>query len=251
MKKIILSLLSLLVAVSASAQISSLGKSNQGIGNGMLHSKVSITDTQYNTNNISSWNKVYLSYVMPHFGVYKELNYGVTAGYAAAFKLDKKLQLFLEYGGALSYSSYSQSEDTYVPVTNNDDSNESEYTTYESAVMKTTETYIDVKIPVNLAYRINFGGAFSIVPYWGVNLKAGIIGSRKVTVGDEKESVSMYDGDKVGANDELSRINFGMQYGLNLTYKKLGIGIGRENDFTKICNDSKYYSTTVTLSYFL
>lgn len=235
MKKIILFAIALFVTVTSNAQgiygkpntINPIGKSS--VGNGLLQSSATISDTEFNKTPLSTWSNIMISYNEP-FYTDKDLDSGFSVGYHTSMILDRDLKLFLEYGGVASYSSYGQNTDSY----------------------DIKDTYFDVKIPANLAFRFSLSDKVSVIPYAGLNLKVGVLATSNVdyTEGEEKsKELNLYSSDDVSDSEKMNRINLGVQYGVNLTYKVVCFGIGWENDFTETYTDNKYGNFAISLGY--
>ncbi|MFI3330379.1 MAG: hypothetical protein R3Y38_01065 [Rikenellaceae bacterium] len=150
-----------------------------GLSNAISQLNIEISSVEYAKNKITKWNKIIVSYVIPTLD--KDLDYGISAGYLTAFKITP-IDFFIELGGVMTYSTYAEKYTQDGESKWNEDTQS--YDDPELLDCVNRESYFDIKVPVNLAYRINFADNFSIVPYVGVNVKCSLVSTYKVKVGD-------------------------------------------------------------------
>jgi len=136
---------------------------------------------------------------------------GFELGFIKGISLTNRIPLFLELGGQLTWT---HSKDEVDNVDNK-------------------VTFMNIAIPVNVAYKFAFANSenITIVPFVGPNFKFNVIGKEKW--GDEK--VSYLSKDDMGGKDNRANI---FQVGLNLGVgvniaQRLYVGYRFQPDFTK------------------
>lgn len=141
--------------------------------------------------------------------------------------------------------------------------------------MKATYSTLNMKVPVNLAYKLTFGDV-SLIPYVGLNFKLNLLGQLKYSLEDpddlensrydseddfwdemedleedgKKQNINMFDKKDVGSKDAVwKRFQMGWQIGIGLDYNSLHVGLGYTKDMMELCKKVKTSSVMVSLGY--
>lgn len=149
---------------------------------------------------------------------------GFTADYKHGFGLISNL--YVETGLGIGYASGSENYGGLV---------EAKFSTF------------NMKIPVNLAYRINLG-ICSIQPYTGLNLKLNLTATEELTVNGSTAKESYFGEDAYGESLGGKRFQMGWQIGLGFNFSKIYAGIEYGIDFMPLVNytNSGYYNKVKT-----
>lgn len=142
---------------------------------------------------------------------------GMKAGVLHGFLLNKNLPVFLEVGGAVQYQEAS-----------------SDYGPYGYYFDKTT--LLSLNVPVNVTYKLSTRGGLYIAPYAGVIFRYNISSKMKFDNDGEDVTINMFDKDD--AHLTANHFQAGVEYGLNLGYKRFNINVGK-NYYTEYCNGLK------------
>lgn len=144
---------------------------------------------------------------------------GFTLGYVHAFSLTKKLPLFIETGGGVTFARYGETDD------NN--------TKYNTSVVGLT-------IPANVVYEYAINSKLSLKPYTGFYVRINVLSrnERQEDSGGHK-SWNNYKKDDVGEYT-WNRVQGGWQIGATLDVRKFNIGIGYALDFNEISEKTKW-----------
>lgn len=241
MKKLFFLMVTCLVATTASAQFvnSGGGNSRSTASSGNFFGQMSTDDYNrfyvgYNPTKIK-WDESEYEDIFP-------MSSSLSVGYLHASSLSSQLPLFLEYGANFQYS-FGKETDSY----------EDEYETELSMNM------YSLNIPVNLALKLQFNDC-ALTPYLGLNFRANVAGSYKLSVEDEEESMNIFsksDMEDWWETDEMTakRFQAGLNFGVGFNYKNLYLGVGHISDFSKIFNYSdadfvgKLGVTTLTVGF--
>ena len=170
---------------------------------------------------------------------------GFSIGYEHAFKVAKKLPLFIQTGLDLNFARYSDEESDY------DDYND-ETETYE-----TKRTTLGLSIPVNFVYGVKINDMLAIKPYTGFYLRVNLMAKDKDTYTwsdgidseTEEEEYNWFDEKEVGKDGTWNRCQFGWQIGATLDISKFNVGIGYALDFNEIAEKTKNSKFMVKLGY--
>ena len=146
---------------------------------------------------------------------------GLTVSYVQAWNISKRLPLFVEAGGGLSFSRHSF------------DSSEGDIT------LKTSHNLLGLYIPANVVYKISINDKLALKPYTGIYLRLGRWGDEKYEAGGEGNPAS--DSYRVAGEDggalQLGLLNMtngkGVQFGA-INY--IGYGI----DFNKMAPEARF-----------
>ena len=185
---------------------------------------------------------------------------GFSVDYEHAFKVAKKLPLFIQTGIGINFSRHSDSEsesDEYYGYT----------VGYES---KNSITQLGLNIPINLVYGVKINEQLAIKPYTGFYLRVNLMAKEKeeftLNIPSEfedyidrsdyeyDESYNLFDKDDVnelyGSDDwKWNRVQFGWQIGATLDISKFNVGIGYALDFNEITEKTKTSKFMVKLGY--
>ena len=156
---------------------------------------------------------------------------GFGLGFIKGIELSKTKPLFLELGANANFlfkkADFSEGEDYKLTA---------------------KYSFLNLAIPVNLAYRIKVSDAFSIQPFAGLNMKFNLLGKCKYEVEEDsfsfeseenffsdKYSVDEYgdsDGDSYFGGDKAKRVQLGLNVGCGFNISKLYIGYTFQPDLT-------------------
>ena len=185
---------------------------------------------------------------------------GFSVDYEHAFKVAKKLPLFIQTGIGINFSRHSDSEsesDEYYGYT----------VGYES---KNSITQLGLNIPINLVYGVKNNEQLAIKPNTGFYLRVNLMAKEKeeftLNIPSEfedyidrsdyeyDESYNLFDKDDVnelyGSDDwKWNRVQFGWQIGATLDISKFNVGIGYALDFNEITEKTKTSKFMVKLGY--
>lgn len=156
---------------------------------------------------------------------------GFGIGFIKGIELSKNTPLFLEVGGNLTFfhkkEKLSESEDN------------------SSFTYTDQYNFLNLAIPVNVAYRINVADAFSVQPFAGLNMKFNIMGKEKWETEevDAKNSYSasgeenfFKEGEEDGSifGQKANRFQLGLNIGCGFNIaKKLYVGYTFQPDLVK------------------
>lgn len=169
---------------------------------------------------------------------------GFTVGYLRGISLSKNIPLFLEVGGRINYAWWSETE-------------EGEYNDYD-VELKQTISYLNISVPVNIAYKIAFQNSnISVTPYTGLALKANLLGNYTVKAEvsdgydseDEEETSSFFDKDEVGKDLLWDRVQLGWNIGAGVNFNKFYLGFNYGVDLTGLAKKISSSNYAVTLGY--
>lgn len=267
MKKVRLFLMAFmaLVAVSASAQFVNSGNKSQTSTASSFNS-----GSSYKVD-LNGWDRITVSfspmkYVTNVKGADDFNMTGFSLGYEKGFSIAKSLPFFIETGLNLQYA-FKNFDDE-----DRDDVGIPNPFYYD---MKATYSTLNMKVPVNLAYKLTFDDV-SLIPYIGLNFKLNLLGQLKYSLEDPddlensgydseddfwdemedseedgiKQSLDMFDKKDVGSKDAVwKRFQMGWQIGIGLDYNSLHVGLGYTKDIMELCKKVKTSSVMVSLGY--
>lgn len=152
---------------------------------------------------------------------------GLLVGYSKAFSISSSIPLFIEAGGALEYSFYSEDE-------------------YGDG--ETNFSMLSIKVPVNVVYNYQFpNSTVALAPYAGLRLRANLLAKEKYEYGSYSSTVDLFDEDDMGKDYTWKRIQIGAQLGANVKFNnKFFVGAGYGFDFSEIaekCTISEFSLT--------
>lgn len=172
------------------------------------------------------YNKVFVSYAytnlhQKHAHLDEIGMLGAEVGYAHGFGLSKEMPLYVEVGANLRYNVGDQECTTY-------------YTTPFTEKMKAQ--ILSLVVPVNFTYEFAIPNSnVSIAPYVGVHARYNLMAKSKYENSiDECEGwQNKFDKDVNDAN----HFQFGYQVGVNVNIKSFYVGIGYNQDLTRLYKD--------------
>lgn len=200
---------------------------------------------------------------------------GFAIGYDKGFNIAPQLPIFLETGINMQYAFKSLDSEELAEVTGvlwgvtigN---------AAHPVLFKATYSTLNLKIPVNLAYKLTFGDV-SVIPYGGINFKVNIIGKMKFGIDDtddlpdgwseddvwdeykdqtdKTQSTNLLDKKEVednlgGDKDQVwNRFQMGWQIGVGVDYNSWHVGLGYTKDIMELCKKVKTSSVLISLGY--
>ena len=176
---------------------------------------------------------------------------GLSVGYSKVMSIMETSPLYLEVGGALQYSFYSEDLDDYYGGYDYDDY----YYYYYSRPTRSSDDdhemkwyMVSLKVPVNLMYEFEASDAVSIVPFGGLTARFNLFGSYKY---GDSDSVDLFDKKKMG-NNPVKRFQIGWQIGCNVMFNnKWYLGASYGSDFSEVQKKTKISTTTVQVGFVL
>lgn len=171
---------------------------------------------------------------------------GFSIGYEHAFKVAKKLPIFIQTGLDLNFARHSDEESE-------------NYGDGEIESWETKTTALGLSIPVNFVYGVKINDMLAIKPYTGFYLRVNLMAKEKDTYSyndgegyseSEETKINLFDEDEVGSKDwTWNRCQFGWQIGATLDISKFNVGIGYALDFNEITEKTKTSKFMVKLGY--
>lgn len=170
------------------------------------------------------------------------INQGVTLGYLESRHVWKGLPLFVEYGANVQYLFGKEKLSGEL--------------LFDAPIDYHFKTNIfAVNVPVNLALRLSFeNDTIAVTPFVGLNLRLNLAGKQTTIVGDSENEVKIFnssdDSDAAGVN-AFNRMQFGLNFGVAVTYDVYTLSIGRVADFTRLSKEGKgrLGVTSISLGY--
>lgn len=143
---------------------------------------------------------------------------GVGVSYIHGFSVSSTLPIFVETGAKFTAAFKNENGGDYYD---------------EDAEVKTT--YLNIAVPVNVAYKFAVGEGMSIQPYLGLNLKFNLVAKQKMSFDEapeDDESIDFFDKDDV--DNTWKRFQLGWHIGAGLNYNQFYVGLSYGTDFIKI-----------------
>lgn len=183
---------------------------------------------------------------------------GFSLGYNKTFNIVKDKPVYLVAGANFQYSIFSQTTDGGAgSFTNNGAAvNYKKLNNYDYSLY-------DINIPVSVMYDIDVTNSFSVAPFAGIKLRAGLGGSIKNTPSASgldqttlaalkqadptvlaETSQGIYEGDNA-----FKRFNIGWQAGVNLYYNSYTLGFSYGTFINKIAEGTTLKQASITLGY--
>ena len=147
-------------------------------------------------------------------GADNENGNGFTIGYEQAFKVSKKLPIFIQTGLDLNFARYKEDEGGFDSKT----------------------SHLGLSIPANFVYGVKINNVLAIKPYTGFYLRVNLMAKEKIDGYDEK--INLFDKDDVG-DYTWNRVQGGWQIGTTLDVNEFNVGIGYAIDFNEIAEKTK------------
>ena len=211
----------MLMSVSASAQFMQ--------SNGGSKAKASVEDV-FNTVDLT-YSPVTMKASYEGDSTTDDLN-GLSLNWAQARLLTDQLPVYLQYGAGVQFSWYT-----------NDNSN-----------VKTTASFLTVKVPVNVLYNFAIPNTnLSVMPYLGLNAQVHVLGqakrSQEYDGGTQTDKINYFSKDDMG-DHPYNRFVLGWQIGAMVSYDKYFVGIGYNGPVTSLFKngDHKIQNSQVNIS---
>ena len=215
----------MLMSVSASAQFMQ--------SNGGSKAKASVEDV-FNTVDLT-----YSPITMKETdgeGSYTDDFNGLSLNWAQARLLTDQLPIYLQYGAGVQFSWYTNS------------------ITADYSNVKTTTTFLTVKVPVNLLYNFAIPNTnLSVMPYLGLNAQVHVLGQKNTSREYEGETqtykTNLFSKDDM-VEDPYNRFVLGWQIGAMVSFDKYFVGIGYNGPVTNLYkyDDAKIQTSQVNIS---
>ena len=223
------------------------------------------------TANTSEWSSVYLQWNPSNFvtdvkGADDQSFTAFTLGFNKAFSIMQNQPLFIEVGGAVQYSFYS--EDAMDDDEWEDDLHYLFGKDYEDYDMpKDKFGMLSLKVPVSLTYNWQATDNIVIAPYAGLTVRFNLVGSmwtkfdedyvddvkeyRKLyyeEIQKQEESKNIFDKDDMGDKDATAnRFQLGWQIGVNFKFNnKWYLGAAYGADFSEFSKKTKISQPSIT-----
>ena len=164
---------------------------------------------------------------------------GFSIDYDHAFRVAKKLPLFIQTGAGINFARHKDSE-------------KEEGYSYDSKL-----SLLGLTIPVNIVYGVQLNDKLALKPYTGFYLRVNLLGKVKETgefsyggkTEKEEDDYSLFDKDDMGEDGVWKRCQFGWQLGVTLDVNKFNVGIGYALDFNEIAEKTKASKFAVRVGY--
>ena len=214
----------MLMSVSASAQFMQ--------SNGGSKAKASVEDV-FNTVDLT-YSPVTMKATMGGSSLTEDYN-GISLNWSQARLMTYKLPIYLQYGAGAQFSWYT-------------DSSSSDY--YD---VKTTTSFLTVKVPVNVLYNFAIPNTnLSVMPYLGLNAQVHVLGQTKASqeYDGETETTKVNYFSKDDMEDPYNRFVLGWQIGAMVSFNKYFVGIGYNGPVTSLYKngDFKIQTSQVNIS---
>lgn len=214
----------MLMSVSASAQFMQ--------SNGGSKAKASVEDV-FNTVDLT-YSPVTMKATMGGSSLTEDYN-GISLNWSQARLMTDKLPIYLQYGAGAQFSWYT-------------DSSSSDY--YD---VKTTTSFLTVKVPVNILYNFAIPNTnLSVMPYLGLNAQVHVLGQSKTSqeYDGETQTFKVNYFSKDDMEDPYNRFVLGWQIGAMVSYDKYFVGIGYNGPVTSLYKkgDLKIQTSQVNIS---
>lgn len=192
------------------------------------------------SSDVEAWKGVRFSYDRTFVNVdidgYDAEDYnGFSVGYEHAFKVAKKVPLFIQTGAGINFARCSEDY--------SEEGIKEEYKT----------TTLGLTIPVNLVYGVKINETLAIKPYTGFYFRVNLMSKTKWEYGLEGDTesgdVNNFDEDEVGEDGTWNRCQVGWQIGATLDINQFNVGIGYALDFNEIAEKTKLGVFAVRLGY--
>jgi hypothetical protein len=180
----------------------------------------------------AGWSSVYFQYNPMTLAVdiqgYDDLSFnGFTFGYNKAYGIAGNTPLYIEVGGSLLATFYSDSED-------GDD---------------ISVSMVSVKVPASLVYKWQVSNTVAILPYAGLTARFNVLG--KESSDNMDDDINLFDKKDMGSKDATwKRLQLGYQIGANVMFNnQWHLGLAYGSDFSEICKKEKFNTTSLTIGY--
>ena len=222
----------MLMSVSASAQFMQ--------SNGGSKAKASVEDV-FNTVDLT-YSPITMKSTMGGSSLTEDYN-GISLNWSQARLMTDKLPIYLQYGAGAQFSWYTDS------------------ISYDDSNVKTTISFLTVKVPVNVLYNFAIPNTnLSVMPYLGLNAQVHVLGQSKMTQEYEGETsetkttkINYFSKDDMKESPyqkPFNRFVLGWQIGAMVSYDKYFVGIGYNGPVTSLhkSGDYKIQTSQVNIS---
>ena len=220
------------------------------------------TRTISSTANTDTWSSLYFQWnpssLVPDKGDNQSFT-GLTLGYNHSISLMKTQPLFLEIGGALQYSFFSEEWD------------EDDWDSDDYDAPRNKWNMVSVKVPISVTYNWQVSDKVAIAPYLGLTMRLNVWGDQKVkfdgdfvddvedyygknssqyeTIEEAQESKNIFDKNDMGGKDATAnRFQLGWQIGVNFKFNnKFYIGAAYGSDFMEYSKKVKISQPSITV----
>ncbi len=228
----------------------------------------------------NGWKELYLQIDPVSMGnAFSLSGTGYAVGFNKAVSVMKDQPVYLLIGAGLQYSKYSLECEIEC------DGNNSYFGQGKTPIIKqeSSVSFFDINVPVSVMYDYSINEKFSVSPYLGLKIRAGISGTEKdeyefmnfssygleeVKKWYQNSSRNIYDkggkddkdymyNDYMYGNDDMyddddmddtfNRFLIGWQIGANINYDKYFLGVSYGTYFNKVCTGGTWKQTSITL----
>ncbi|MBR5899578.1 MAG: outer membrane beta-barrel protein [Muribaculaceae bacterium] len=247
------------IAATASAQFANTGNSAK------------------ETSNIENYGRITISYNPNNFDIlgHDQSLYGISLGYTKGIGISKNYPIFVEVGARLNYSFKTQ--DLFE---NDGDLFEDEYFEDHLKISKEeaidqffnkhhlTLSYMNIAVPVSLAYKFQVKDKIAITPFAGVVLKCNLLAEETYDVEltklaeesiykeylveyleDYKNDINYFDEENVGKDFVWNRFQVGWNIGVGVDFNRCYVGVSYGSDFTDLGKLVKSSNWAISLGY--
>lgn len=184
------------------------------------------------TKDTQGWTRVELSFDAQKFKMKNsnttwegDKQKGAAIGFMKGINITSKMPLFLDLGARLAWL---HSKDEWTQVGNVECSRKT--------------TFMNVAIPVNVAYKLSFASSpISIVPFFGPNFKFNFYGRTKTEIGDKESKIKWLSDDEYDARI----FQFGLNLGVGVNIKSFYVGYTFQPDLSSYVKEGDYKSKTI------
>lgn len=203
------------------------------------------------------WNEIYLQVSPLTLSSTDNIHgTGYALGYNKLFNIVKDQPVYLVAGANIQYSIYTKSSEGPKGSFNLN----GETVTYGTNI-NTDISFYDINIPVSMMYDIAVTNDFSVAPYAGIKLRAGLggnISNKPSATGltqDKAQALAVVGGSNLAETSssvydaDFKRFNIGWQVGVNLNYSNYILGCSYGTFFNKIAEETTLKQATISIGY--
>ncbi len=204
---------------------------------------------------------------------------GFTIGYTRSQPISPNVPLFIQAGFEVSYQRYARDLTSMMHLLNYDVVDPYINLTQRVEVYGYEEykfEYTYLSIPIGFMFDLSLGGAASMQPFGGFNIKIGCsanesneyiidtaslegltyVGATELEFWDafqyatgesRRNDWSYYDEQYMGQGEEWNRFLYGYQFGVNFVYSNILFMVKYQQDIAQITNNCKYQSVSIGL----
>ncbi len=190
-----------------------------------------ISTTMAQNADTDDYSRFELSYAATKFSFQNldENTNGFSAGFLWGDNISADLPLFVEYGFNLTY------------VIGKDEASDASFGT-----AKETDKFLNVALPLNLAYKIALADNVSLVPFAGLNFKVNLVGKAEMeATGYSSVTLDFFDDEDV--ENTAKRFQLGANVGIGLNINNLYVGYRFQPDFFEYVDNMKTKTHYISL----